>query len=194
MPAIIVDPALQAEVIRQFNLRGELSPFNLTENVVPIFDIGQLLSTVVPTVVTTLEGSQGVRVGTLTKEELLGVIGPEVDVADVVDGGTAINPGALTVLADTGVFGNLDTNMIRVIMAANVPVDFRIEYRNAANAATLASWTILCGGASTVPFEWSRRVDSTEAAQRVRVLNIGAVVGTVSTTAEFHGLSGSIAS
>ncbi len=176
--ALIVDPALQASVIRQFNLKGELAPFNLTENVVPIFDIGQLLGAP-PTVVTTTLGQQGVRVGTAFGPNALQTRTPRINDGDVTDGGTAVNPAALAVLVDSGQLAGGE-QMVSIYFSANVVVDFRIEWRNAANTATIASWTILQGGPSAAPFQWGPTTFAITTNERIRVVNVGVVVGTVS--------------
>ncbi len=177
----IIDPALQAEVVRQFNLKGALDPFQLTNRVVPIFDIGRLASVNQPQVVTTNEGTTGVRIGTLTGSQALTVHPVTLqDTRTIIDGGTNINPAALTVLSDTGQLVAGD-HMVTAFLSANVVVDFRIELRDAANAVTLASWTVLQGGPSASAFEFKMPIGfSTD--ERIRVVNVGVVVGTVSTT------------
>ncbi len=176
---LIVDPELQAEVIRQFNLRGELSPFLLTNRVVPIFDIGRLASLNVPQVVTTTEGGQGVRVGLSSITQFLGVAEPSTDDGDVTDGGTAINPAALAVDVDTGQLA-AGTHIITAQCSSNVVVDFRLEWRDAANAVTLASWTVLSGGPSSVPHQWKLNADVL-LNERFRIVNVGVVVGSIAT-------------
>ncbi len=184
---LIIDPALQASVIRQFNLRGELSPFLLTNRVVPTFDIGTLVTAVVPTVVTTQAGSTGVRIGTLNDATAVITSKPGINDNDVTDGGTSINPAALTVLVDTGpIVGQQGQLWFYAIIGANVPVDFRIEWRNAADAATVAAWTILVGGPSAVPFAFELNLEDMQVNERIRIVNVGAVVGTVSSNIAFR--------
>ncbi len=174
----IVDPALQARVVSQFNLLGPLSPFLLTNRVVPTFDIGKLTGGA-PTVVTTTVGQQGIRIGVAGGATYIPTQQVRIDDTDVVDGGTAINSPALTVIVDSGQLP-ANEHACMCFIGANVPVDFRIEWRNAANAATLASWTILCGGPSTAPLQWGPYNLNFALNERLRIVNVGVVVGTVS--------------
>ncbi len=178
---LIVDPALQASVIRQFNLRGELAPFNLTENVVPIFDIGTLLRAVDPTVVTTLAGSQGVRVGTATAITALPTIQPRTAAAEITDGGFQVNPGAAAVLVDTGPLAAGEF-VVTAWLNGSAVYDVILEWRNAANAANLATISLLVGGVATgdhVQFG-PMNFGSLALNERFRIVTGGAVVGTVS--------------
>ncbi len=178
---LIVDPQLQASVIRQFNLRGELAPFNLTENVVPIFDIGTLLRAIDPTVVTTLAGSQGVRVGTSGTAALVTAQPPVVD-TNVTDGGFAVNPGAAALLVDSGALGAGDRTF-DIYLGGSALFDLIIEWRNAANAANVATWSILAGdvgGGGNV--HWGPHNLDLANNERVRIVTGGAVVGTVAST------------
>ncbi len=174
----IIDPALQAEVIRQFNLRGELAPFQLTNQVVPTFDIGRLASIASPQVVTTTMGSSGVRIGLLSSALNLQVIPDQIDFGDQTDGRTAVNPAAGTVLVDSGQL-LAQNHVIRAECSANVPVDFRLEWRDAADAATLASWTVFHGGPSSVAHTWGPFNVRNALNERFRIVNISVVVGTV---------------
>ncbi len=176
MPAIIVDPALQAAVIRQFNLRGELAPFNLTENVVPVFDIGSLVGNL-PTVVTTLAGSQGVRIGVdTTLKNSIPVTEPRVA---ATDGGFVVNPGAAAVLVDTGQL-TAANRTFKAWMNGNAIYDLIVEHRNAANAANIESWSLLVGGVGVGNMVVWDATFTVAANERVRIVTGGAVVGTVS--------------
>ncbi len=191
MSALIVDPALQAEVIRQFNLRGELAPFRLTEEVVPIFDIGRLLSLAVPTVVTTLEGSQGVRIGTTGGTDYLPVGPVQIDDGDVTNSGAVVNPGAAAVLVDPGaVVGSSIRHVEGVINWNTAEIDFQVEWRNAANTATLTLWSYFCGaGNASVKFgPWFLNIASGE---RIRVVTAGGGVGTADVTIVINGVAAS---
>ncbi len=190
---LIVDPALQASVIRQFNLRGELSPFLLTNRVVPTFDIGTLVRPIDPTVVTTLDGSQGLRVGLLQSNRSL-ITGEEpFGTGDIQDGGTVINPGANTVLLAGLAAASSASFRVKITTSANVVVDFLIAHRNAANSADLETWTVLSGGPSAVPFVFDISY-FLAFNERIRVSNVGAVVGTVATTLSQIAYTPSIAS
>ncbi len=179
MPAIIVDPALLAAVTRQFQLRGTLDPFNLTENVVPVFDIGQLTGTTPdPRVVTTLAGSQGVRVGTLDRASPLTVVPAEIDDEDVNDGDVVVNPAAAQVIRSTGQL-TAGNHWLWAEVATNVDTAARLVWRNAANNADLATWTVLQQQRSSphVWGPWNVRVETNE---RFNIIPVAAIVGTMS--------------
>ncbi len=176
---LIVDPDLQAQVIRQFNLRGELAPFNLTENVVPVFDIGSLTGNL-PTVVTTLAGAQGVRVGTTAATTFLPVGPVRYDDQNIFTSGPVVNPGAGAVIIDTGQLGSFPHLVHwQVNNSAALAVDFEVQWRDAANAVTLANWPILAeGGAGHVEM-MQQLVLSFQNLERLRIITPVAVVGTV---------------
>jgi len=138
MPAIIVDPELLGAITRQFQLRGELQPFNLTENVVPIFDIGRLLALdpVVPTQVVSPGSTFAVRVG-LSGSDHLAVGAPGFDSSDViVDTQNAIAAG--TVLADSGQLSTGDFYVdCSISQNDGTTVDLALEWRNAANTGDI---------------------------------------------------------
>ncbi len=183
MPALIIDPALQAEVIRQFNLRGELAPFNLTENVVPIFDIGKLLSTVSPTVVTTLAGSQGIRVGTNSSINALTVRHTGYDDAMIDNSGRVTNPAAGTVLADTGQLTGPSQLIHWTINSDSATPDlFSVEWRNAANAATIATWGFFVGGNQISVQMFNQLNLNITNNERVRIVSVATVTGDVNAT------------
>ncbi len=172
----IIDPALQARVVSEFNLLGELSPFVLTNRVVPIFDIGSL-SGATPTVVTTTAGSQGVRVGTASIVEALPIIDPTIQDTDVVDSGVVAAPAAGAVLADTGQLPG-GIRFCAGLINTNAPItDFRVEWRNAANAASLAIWHFYVGvggpSATWGPFTLQVLLN-----ERVRIVNGSLNAGT----------------
>ncbi len=192
MPALIIDPALQAAVIRQFNLRGELAPFNLTENVVPVFDIGTLGGLLIdPTVVTTTLGTQGIRVGTSGFEPLTIATSIYND-ADIENSGRTVNPGAGAVIVDTGprVAGNTKFFWIIAHNAA-LAVEFDVEWRNAANTATLAtmSYIALPGGDNIQMFNQLTLFLNVN--ERVRIVTPAAVVGSVNCTLGHNAYSSS---
>ncbi len=140
MPALIVDPELQAEVIRQFNLRGDLSPFQLTEQVVPIFDIGRLVSAATVQEVVTPNLLTSVLIGLSATTRAL-VVGDPSSSETQVFSDTSVAPGAGTVLADTGAVGTVELQ-IQAFAGHNdgTPRIFTLEWRNAANSATIASF------------------------------------------------------
>ncbi len=173
---LIVDPALQAEVVRQFNLRGELSPFLLTNRVVPIFDIGSLTGNL-PTVVTTLAGSQGVRVGTVSDVTALTVEPPSERVADVVDGRTVTNPTAGTVLVDSGQL-QAGNHLFHALINCDAAIDdFSIEWRDAANAVTLASYGFYVGTGQPTVYWGPHLLAVATTNQRVRIITENTITG-----------------
>lgn len=173
MPALIVDPALIAAVTRQFNLRGELKPFNLTENVVPTFDIGKLTGIdPVPTQVVTPGNALAVRIGTLGGEALE-VTFPEHIAPDVFNNSTAA-PGANTVLADTGQLSfGVRRMQIRMSHDDAVARHFEIQWRNAANSATIATYPIWVFTSTNTWLNVSIQAVN----ERVRIVNVTAIAG-----------------
>ncbi len=143
MPALIVDPALQASVIRQFNLKGELAPFNLTEQVVPIFDIGRLVTAATVQEVVTPGELQSVRIGVDGVNGVLSTGSIDAEDGEIFDD-TAINPGAGTVLADTGQLA-AGRHVIQASVGHNdaTPRIMELQWRDAANAVTLANMRVI---------------------------------------------------
>ncbi len=196
MPPLIVDPALQAAVVRQFNLRGELAPFTLTEQVIPIFDIGQLVGAA-PTVVTTTVDLQGVRVGTLTAasdgKQALATQIPFSEDNQVVDGGFTVNPGAAAVICDSGALA-ASNRTFDIYANGNAIYDVIVEWRDAANAVTLASWSLLVGGVGVGNMvHWGPHNLNIALNERIRLVTGGAVVGTLSGALSFTTNSASLA-
>ncbi len=183
MPALIVDPELVARVVRQFNLKGPLAPFNLTENVIPTFDIGQLTGIAPdPTVVTTTQGSQGVRVGVAVGASL-----PTQTTAyfpaQVSNSGSVTNPGAATVLVDTGALGT-GAHLVHWMVNSDAAAAsvFDIEHRNAANSANLAVWNVQfpAGGGAFGMFQ--QLTMNVIFGERFRIVNPAAITGKVCMT------------
>ncbi len=178
----IVDPALVASVVRQFNLRGEMSPFILTNAVIPTFDIGKLVSAAVPEEVTTLLGFNGVRVGTSRTDTAISTGEVASLAAGVEDGGVIVNPLAAAILLVGIASANSAPHVLQVAVSCNVPADIVVEHRNAANAANLATWTFLLGGPAAGPnnpfvFKLTHFLATGE---RIRLLvGAGNIVGTV---------------
>ncbi len=172
MPALIVDPALQAEVIRQFNLRGELAPFNLTENVVPVFDIGKLVSTVVPTEVVSPSLNNFIQIGLPSINDVLRVGPTDFASTEIVTDSQAA-PAAATVLADSGaltagrkaMFGCMGHN-------DNAPILIDLEWRNAANTANVHSLPFVIVSEFSIAF-----TVNVAASERFRWIATGAVAG-----------------
>ncbi len=176
MPALIVDPALIAAVTRQFNLRGELKPFNLTENVVPIFDIGTLTGARAPTVVTTLQDSQGVRVGTTGGDTPLSVMPPLIDDGDVSDGDPVTNPTAGTVIRTSGQLTGV-SHWLWAEVSADVLTEARLVWRNAADTADIATWTVLLVPAGASKHRWGPWVVSVNTDERFNIIPVASITG-----------------
>ncbi len=142
MPGIIVDPELIAAVTRQFNIRGELQPFNLTENVVPVFDIGRLTGITQIQKVTTPDEALTVRIGQAAGNDHLAVAAPVCETTDIVtDSKNA--PSAGTILSDTGQLAAGIHWISTQISQTNTTVESMIfEWRNAANSAALVTFRI----------------------------------------------------
>ncbi len=192
MPARIIDPDLQARVVRQFNLLGPLAPFNLTENVVPIFDIGQLIGAA-PTVITTLAGSQGVRVGTAQSTHYLNVEPTFWSSTDIVNSGAVVNPAAGAVIVDTGQLSAAFKKFWCVINWNAAILDFQIEWRNAANSATLATIGFQVGtGQPSVQF--GPVIVSPASNERLRVVTASGGTGTADATVISNSVVNSAAS
>ncbi len=180
MPALIDDPALLDRILRTFRIKGRVRPFELSETAIPTFDIGNL-GGLDPTVVTTNAGSTGVRIGTLNDSAGLQTNTAHFARAEITDGAVAINPAAGTVLVDTGQLAQ-QNHLVEAVVSSNVPVDFRLEWRNAADAATVASWTVLCGGPSAVPHVFGPwNLEDVLLNERFRVVNVSVVAGSVAT-------------
>ena len=180
MPALIVDPALIAAVTRQFNLRGALQPFNLTENVVPTFDIGKLTGLdPIPQQVVTPGLASTVRIGTVGNNHVR-VGFSEFAPANVISS-IDVAPAAGTVLADSGQLA-AGTNYFQALMSHDDSVDVHIElqWRNAANAANVAAWPIF------IQQRWEHWFMINNALnERIRWVNIGAVAGTALSVVAF---------
>ncbi len=139
MPAIIVDPELLAAVTRQFQLRGELQPFNLTENVVPTFDIGRILALdpAIPQQVVSPGQNNSVQIGLASGRTVIPTVTPRFMATDVVpDTQAAVAAG--TVLADSGQLAAGDFWVdCSISQNDGTTVDLALQWRNAADAANI---------------------------------------------------------
>ncbi len=194
MPALIVDPALQASVIRQFNLKGELAPFNLTENVVPIFDIGTLLRAIDPTVVTTLAGSAGIRVGVFSSSTFLPTGPSPINDGDVTNSGATVNPAAAAVIVDGGAVAAGGNFQVSCLLNWNAAIlDFQIEWRNAANSATLATYGFQLG--TGLPHvSWGPFILTMATSERIRIVTASGGTGTADATISIGAIQAATAS
>lgn len=154
MPALIVDPALIAAVTRQFQLRGSLRPFNLTENVVPIFDIGRLVGADPQEVVTPdLNAMVAAGHSTVTNPHY-GAAAPDSRALNVDDDTTS--PVATTVLADTGqLAAGLHHVQASITSDAAAAFNLVLQHRNAANAADIVLYRFNVSITSPIQFSFS---------------------------------------
>ncbi len=181
---LIVDPELQARVTRQFNLKGELAPFRLTETVIPIFDIGRLVG-LAPQEVVTPGLASSVRIGLQSITNHL-VTGTPAIAATQVVAQTDTNPAAAAILADTGqLAAGIKHIRARFYSSDATAHDNRFQWRNAANAANIFEWPFtITGGASGMIYTFDMYI-SPALNERFRFTNIGAHVGVVTTEISF---------
>jgi len=158
-------PQLTADIIRQLNLTGTLGLLDLNTEVRPVYIVAS-------------------RAGALTVEST-GVVFSSAEVTF----GEAVNPGINAVIADTGALpaGTYDIQAQISLngnnLAATGPA--RLEHRNAANAATLA--TLMSVGLAAVlnlDSPWLPLMGYTLALnERLRILSPSvAMVGSMSGT------------
>ena len=192
MPALIVDPELIAAITRQFKLRGELQPFNLTENVVPIFDIGRLIGLTEIQKVATPDSPDAVRIGVPTVSGYLPTLPVELQDAQLASG-ASVNPGANTVIADTGqlaagphvIWWSMTTDDAGSVHAT-------LEWRNAANNATLSGIEVMVGhgdgGSQSGPLVFDMATD-----ERVRIETKAVTAGIFAGNIQFAPVTQSLA-
>ncbi len=170
MPALIVDPDLIAQVTRTFQLRGELKPFNLTENVVPVFDIGRLEGLPLQEVVTPALLTM-VAAGPSAAARHYAAAPPDSTVLNVSSNAAA--SGAGSILADTGQLA-AGQHYCRAFATCGdaVAARYELQHRDAADAANLAVWSfeISLGCFAIIDFVATFAVD-----ERVRWTNVTAV-------------------
>ena len=139
--ATIVDPELIANIVQQLNVKGALAPFDISEIAFPVFDIGRLAGLTGIQKVATPGSETAVRVGTAAGAHLVSA-DPPADPGDFTNS-TDASPGAGVVLADSGPLAaglHLITGEFTYNGAAQESIQF--QWRNAANAVTLAFWHI----------------------------------------------------
>ena len=139
--ATIVDPELIANIVQQLNVKGALAPFDISEIAFPVFDIGRLAGLTGIQKVATPGSETAVRVGTAAGAHLV-VSETPADPGDFTNSSDA-SPVAGTVLADTGALA-AGLYLINAELAYNGAAleSIQFEWRNAANAATLAYWQL----------------------------------------------------
>jgi len=152
-------PVLTADLIAQLNLIGTVGLLNFADTVVPTFSVG----------------SRGVSA--LSEP-------PTFQSAEIFSG-TANNPAAGTVIADTGQLaaGTFDI-LLHMTLAGrmNVAGDlFIIEHRNAANAATLATLLQIVSVGGAVNFVQDAAMPlvgyTIATNERIRAINPGLMLG-----------------
>ncbi len=180
--ALIDDPDLLDQILREFRIKGQISPFDLSNIAVPVIDIGLLTGIALsPTVVTTLAGNQGVRVGTGAPNEYLHT-GPQgFVVAGFNNRGSTVNPAAGAVISDSGALGPGLVVFYFVINWDAAILDFQVEWRNAANSANLGTIGFLLGtGQPSVKFGPITLSLGTN--ERLRVVTASGGIGTADAT------------
>lgn len=180
MAGLIDDPDLLSEILREFKVKGAIDPFQISQIALPVFDIGSL-SGATPTVVTTTAGGSGVRIGTLNSVTSI-VVSPQVLAnTNVTDSGPVVNPAAAQVIADSGQLTAAE-NLVHLTTNNNAAIsDFQLEWRNAANTATITQWTFQVGtGQPNVQFGPMALFMASN--ERLRLVSGSAVVGTVAAT------------
>ncbi len=146
-----------------------------------------------PTVVTTLAGAQGVRVGLVNENNYLSTEGTRYNDTDVINSGAVVNPAAAAVIVDSGQLpgGSVVFNAWLNWNAAIL--DFQIEWRNAANSATIATFGFQLG--TGLPhIHWGPFVLQITANERLRVVSASGGTGTADATVMFNGVTASAAS
>ena len=179
--ARIVDPDLVARLVRQLNVQGPLAPFDISQIAVPVFDIGKLAALDVPT-----------RVGTSGGQSYVTSSQPFHEPTDVTDDGVVAAPAGGVILADSGGLAAGVHLISASYNSVSTGSDATLEWRNAANAGTIASWTGTTGPAGTEflvgPFALNLAAN-----ERLRWLNINAVVSRVTSWITHPLIAASIA-
>lgn len=144
MPAVIDDPSLLDRILRSFRIKGRIRPFDIQETAVPVFEIGNLAG-LLPQVVTTTAGQQGVRVGQANNAYL--ATAPLAIVSGDVNSVKVVNPTAAQVILDTGQLGS-GTHLMWVdaSWSAAGALSVEVQWRNAADDGTLATWFLAPAG------------------------------------------------
>ncbi len=148
MPAIVVDPELIARLTRDFQLRGTLKPFNLTEDIVPIIDLGPLLTTPTPTEVVTPDLATMVAAGLSAAARHYAGAEPDSTALNVQ--GTALNPSAGDIVGDTGQLAAGQHFCVATFTVDASSALVQLEHRNAANNALIDSWAFQVDPGQTV--------------------------------------------
>jgi len=136
-PALIDDPNLLDRILRQFRIKGQIRPFDLSNVAIPVIDIGKLLDIDLTQVVTP-GNTVLVRVGTADATTFLPTAPPVLVPGDILSSDVN-NPAAAEVLLDTTRL-TAAPHVLHASISANVPLHAEFVWRNAADTADLAMW------------------------------------------------------
>lgn len=114
----VVDPELTVDLTRLLQIRGPLGILNVLDTIVPVVNMGDVVSSTV------------------------NVQQPRYRTSDIFSNGWTTNAVAGTVLADTGALAEGIYDVILQASSYTNVTEQRVEvqFRNAANTANLASW------------------------------------------------------
>ncbi len=175
MPALVDDPQLLSEILRELRVKGQLAPFTISETAIAVFDIGKLTDLDVQHV-TTPDSATGVRIGTANATTAVTREAVPYSFGAVHGDGVTNNPGAGTVLADTGALAAGRISLLARISTDAARDQFVLEHRNAANTANLATMSIIV---QSWAYDFTYIVAANE---RFRLVNTNAIVGDVAHT------------
>lgn len=171
-PALIDDPSLLDRILRQFRVKGRVNPFEIGNVAVPTFDIGELAQDRPVTEVVTPDSTSAVRIGLSDDQSALTIkYPPHLPTETFSDQSAA--PGAASVLADTGQLAASEFFLQFTLSHDDAALrHIEIQWRNAANTATLATYPIWV---TEVTNRWLN-VD-VALNERFRLVNITAIAG-----------------
>ena len=98
--------------------------------------------------------------------------------------GRILNPTLDLVLVDSGVITNPGPKNFQVFAASTVASAFEIQWRDAANTATLKSQIIAVPAFGSISFYGFLREIDMAINERIRVIQVAAVTGSVSVSLE----------
>ena len=152
-------PQLTADLINQLQLTGQLGLLNFLPEVRPVFIVGE----------------RGLSI--TTEEPLL--------LPAQITSGQAVNPAALTVVADSGQLpaGDYDIQLFSSCVAVTmVTGEMQFQHRNAANSASLSFWSVPMAAGTFIGNSFKMGLVVAEN-ERVRfITNIAIAAGMVSAT------------
>jgi len=114
----VVDPERVVDLTRLLQIRGPLGVLNVLDTIIPVVNMGDVVARTVT------------------------VLQPAFRTTDIFGVGVVTAQPAGTVLADTGPLaeGTYDFIYNGLVYSTVASAEIRLEFRNAANTATLASW------------------------------------------------------